>query len=135
MLKSPIAEDVIAPDAAPRTGAILRELTGGDTSLAMAHLAQLHRQLTGEEPAADITLIYDDVREQLTGACYGPDHEGGCPQAEGGRVSCSGAWLLNAGWMFKAADDAEVCPLAVLGLAQLPPRAPRVIPEAGTAAA
>lgn len=93
--------------------------------MAMLDLVQLSRALSGlsgqnanTEDYGAATLICTEDGEGLVGICDGPDQAGRCPWADGeGRLPCTGSWLMTSGWMFKVADDAIACPLAVLGLA------------------
>jgi hypothetical protein len=95
--------------------------------MAMVDLVQFSRALSGlpgqsasTEDHGATTLICTEDGERLVGICDGPDQASCCPWADAeGRLPCTGSWLMTSGWMFKVADDATACPLAVLGLASL----------------
>lgn len=65
------------------------------------------------------TVIYGLDGETAIDLCEGPSTDGHCPRAltPEGCVQCAGLWLGGSGWKFKAAEDATVCPVAMLGLA------------------
>jgi hypothetical protein len=63
-------------------------------------------------------LIFADDRSVIETVCIGPDESGECPRAVAGHpVDCADKWIINKGWNFKVARDAETCPLVSLGLA------------------
>jgi hypothetical protein len=65
-----------------------------------------------------ITALICKDDGQSVGVCDGPLASGRCPwQGAEGRLPCDGAWLTASGWTFKVAEDARLCPLAVLGIA------------------
>jgi hypothetical protein len=99
--------------------------------MALLDLAHLYRALrktnSGEGEMDDVpvpltedlrTLIFNEDHEAIEAICMGPDQRGKCPRAvEGHDIACADKWIMNKGWSFKVAGDAEACPLVSLGLA------------------
>jgi hypothetical protein len=120
---APLSEGKLPPAARSP----LRNLAADDLRMAMLDLVQFSRALSGlpgQSPSTEDhgapTLICTEDGQRLVGICEGPDRAGRCPSAAEGQLPCTGSWLMTSGWMFKVADDAIACPLAVLGLASLP---------------
>jgi hypothetical protein len=128
--REPIAADELPPELKGRVKGLIYDLSNDDLPMALLDLAHLYRALrTGssrrsrvDEPVeltADLrTLIFNDDRDAIEEICLGPDEHGRCPRAvEGHPVDCADKWIMNKGWNFKVAPDAETCPLVSLGLA------------------
>jgi hypothetical protein len=114
-----------------RIKGLIYDLSNDDLPMALLDLAHLYRALRrqsarevemDDEPielTEDLrTLIFSDDRAAIEEICMGPDRHGRCPRAEEGHpIACADNWIMNKGWNFKVAPDAEVCPLVSLGLA------------------
>lgn len=124
---APISERKSASAVAPPVRSPLRNLASEDLRTAMVDFVEFSRALSGlpgqsagTEDDGATTLICTEDGDRLVGICGGPDQASCCPWADAeGRLPCTGSWLMTSGWMFKVADDAIACPLAVLGLASL----------------
>ena len=128
--RRPITSDELPPELKGRVKALIYDLSNDDLPMALLDLAHLYRALRAgsplssklDEPARlteDLrTLIFNDDRAAIEEICMGPDEQGRCPRAaEGHPVDCADKWIMNKGWNFKVAPDAEACPLVSLGLA------------------
>jgi hypothetical protein len=126
----PITADELPAHLKGRVKGLIYDLSNDDLPMALLDLAHLYRALRRqnarevqmEEPielTEDLrTLIFSDDRAAIEEICMGPDKEGKCPRAEDGHpIDCADKWIMNKGWNFKVAPDAEVCPLVSLGLA------------------
>jgi hypothetical protein len=122
--------DELPPHLRGRVKGLIYDLRNDDLPMALLDLAHLYRALRSEgtrqilederiELTEDArTLIFSDDRAAIEDMCMGPDKRGRCPRAEEGHpVACADKWIMNKGWNFKVAPEAEVCPLASLGLA------------------
>ena len=99
--------------------------------MALLDLAHLYRALRKQSPrevemddepielTEDLrTLVFSEDRDAIEEICMGPDRHGRCPRAEEGHpIACADKWIMNKGWNFKVAGDADTCPLVSLGLA------------------
>ncbi len=125
-----IVADELPPYIKGRIKGLVYDLSNDDLPMALLDLAHLYRALRMgstrrsevDEPvelSEDLrTLIFSDDRAAIEEICMGPDEHGGCPRAkEGHLAACGGKWIMNKGWNFKVAPDAEGCPLVSLGLA------------------
>jgi hypothetical protein len=128
--RRPITADELPPELKGRVKALIYDLSNDDLPMALLDMAHLYRALRAgsprsskfEEPVQlteDLrTLIFNDDRAAIEEICMGPDERGTCPRAtEGHPVACAEKWIMNKGWNFKVAPDAEACPLVSLGLA------------------
>ena len=125
-----ITADELPPEIKGRIKGLVYDLSNDDLPMALLDLAHLYRALRVGSPrrskfdepvelTEDLrTLIFSDDRAAIEEICMGPDEAGRCPRAEEGHpVACSDRWIMNKGWNFKVAPDAEACPLVSLGLA------------------
>ena len=128
--RQPITADELPPEIKGRIKGLVYDLSNDDLPMALLDMAHLYRALRVGSPrrskfdepvelTEDLrTLIFNDDRAAIEEICMGPDEEGRCPRAEEGHpVACSDKWIMNKGWNFKVAPDAEACPLVSLGLA------------------
>jgi hypothetical protein len=128
--RRPIAADELPPEIKGRVKGLVYDLSNDDLPMALLDLAHLYRALRVGSPrrskfdepvelTEDLrTLVFSDDRAAIEEICMGPDEVGRCPRAaEGHPVACSDKWIMNKGWNFKVAPDAEACPLVSLGLA------------------
>jgi hypothetical protein len=129
--KEPITTDELPTHLKGRIKGLIHDLSNDDLPMALLDLAHLYRALRKQSPQeVDVddepidltedlrTLIFSDDRGAIEEICMGPDREGRCPRAEEGHpIACANRWVMNKGWNFKVAPDAEVCPLVSLGLA------------------
>jgi hypothetical protein len=123
--------DELPPHLKGRIKGLIHDLSNDDLPMALLDLAHLYRALRRQSPSEvethdepielteDLrTLIFSDDRAAIEEICMGPDEHGECPLTNGGHpVGCGGKWIMNKGWNFKVAPDADVCPLVSLGLA------------------
>lgn len=110
-----------------RVKGLVHDLSNDDLPMALLDLAHLYRALrNGRSRRTDRavwpdnreTLVFNEARTAIEEICMGPDEHGKCPWAElGVPAACAGKWIMNNGWDFKVAPDAESCPLISLGLA------------------
>jgi hypothetical protein len=120
----------LPPHLRGRIKGLIHDLQNDDLPMALLDLAHLYRALRRQAPRdvevderielrEDLrTLIFSDDRAAIEEICMGPDRHGNCPRAtEGHPVACNDKWIMNKGWNFKVAPDAEGCPLVSLGLA------------------
>lgn len=119
-------EAVLPPHIRDRMNELVHDLSNDDLPMALLDLAQLYRALRAEGAAVNApiesleemqTLIFgeDGAIDEI---CMGPDRRGHCPRAEAGQAAaCAGKSIMNKGWTFRVAPDAEGCPLVSLGLA------------------
>ena len=127
---APVTADELPPELKGRIKGLIFDLSNDDLPMALLDLAHLYRALRVGSPrrsrldepvelTEDLrTLIFSDDRAAIEEICMGPDREGACPMAkEGHPVDCADKWIMNKGWNFKVAGDAETCPLVSLGLA------------------
>jgi hypothetical protein len=125
-----IVADELPPELKGRIKGLIYDLSNDDLPMALLDLAHLYRALRVGTPrrskldepielTEDLrTLIFSDDRASIEEICMGPDEHGECPMAkEGHPVDCADKWIMNQGWNFKVAPDAEACPLVSLGLA------------------
>ncbi len=125
-----ITADELPPELKGRIKGLIYDLSNDDLPMALLDMAHLYRALhvgsvrrsKFDEPlelTEDLrTLIFNDNRAAIEEICMGPDEQGVCPRAtEGHPVACAEKWIMNKGWNFKVAPDAEACPLVSLGLA------------------
>src|SRR5437867_3092247 len=125
-----ITADELPPELKGRVKALIYDLSNDDLPMALLDLTHLYRALRAgsarrskfDEPielTEDLrTLIFNDDRGAIEEICMGPNEHGGCPRAiEGHPIACADKWIMNKGWNFKVAPDAEACPLVSLGLA------------------
>jgi len=128
--RGPIPADELPPELKGRVKALIYDLSNDDLPMALLDMAHLYRVLRAGsarrskfdesiELTEDLrTLIFNDDRAAIEEICMGPDEHGRCPRAaEGHPVACAEKWIMNKGWNFKVAPDAEACPLMSLGLA------------------
>jgi hypothetical protein len=128
--KEPITADELPPELKGRIKGLIHDLSNDDLPMALLDLAHLYGALRAgtprkrklDEPAElteDLrTLIFSDDRVAIEEICMGPDEAGDCPRAaEGHPIDCADKWIMNKGWNFKVAADAQACPLVSLGLA------------------
>ena len=128
--RKPLTGDELPPELKGRVKALVYDLSNDDLPMALLDMAHLYRALRSgsarlsrvDEPVElteDLrTLIFNDDRAAIEEICMGPDERGRCPRAtEGHPVACADQWIMNKGWNFKVAPDAEACPLVSLGLA------------------
>jgi hypothetical protein len=128
--RRPITADELPPEIKGRIKGLVYDLSNDDLPMALLDLAHLYRALRmGSERRSKFdepivltedlrTLIFSDDRAAIEEICMGPDEEGNCPRAkEGHPIDCADKWIMNKGWNFKVAPDAEACPLVSLGLA------------------
>jgi hypothetical protein len=126
----PIMADELPPELKGRIRGLIYDLSNDDLPMALLDLAHLYRALHKERPRGSDadepieltedmrTLIFTDDRAAIEEICMGPDRRGTCPRAaEGHPIACADKWIMNKGWNFKVAPDAETCPLVSLGLA------------------
>jgi len=126
----PITADESQPELKGRIKGLIYDLSNDDLPMALLDLAHLYRALRmGSERRSKFdqpieltedlrTLIFSDDRAAIEEICMGPDQDGNCPRAkEGHPIDCADKWIMNKGWNFKMAPDAEACPLVSLGLA------------------
>lgn len=121
-------EQIVADDLPPhikgRIKGLVQDLSKDDLPMALLDLAQLYRVLRAGGTLAPApvlpvelhTLILGEDGIALEDTCMGADTEGRCPRATEG-AACAGKWIMNQGWNFKVAPDAQGCPLISLGLA------------------
>jgi len=141
-----ITADELPPELKGRVKGLIYDLSNDDLPMALLDLAHLYRTLHKEgtrrsEPDDPIeltedlrTLIFSEDRAALGEICMGPDAHGKCPRAEEGHpVACADKWIMNKGWNFRVAPDAEGCPLISLGLAHRYLRAAIGVREKGEA--
>jgi hypothetical protein len=114
-----------------RIKGLVHDLSKDDLPMALLDLAHLYRAIRklsprevemADEPielTEDLrTLVFSEDRAAIEEICMGPDRQGRCPRAkEGHPIACADRWIMNKGWNFKVAPDAEACPLVSLGLA------------------
>jgi hypothetical protein len=125
-----VTADELPPELKGRIKGLIYDLSNDDLPMALLDLAHLYRALrmgsarksAMDEPVElteDLrTLVFSDDRSAIEEICMGPDKHGACPRAtEGHPVACADQWIMNKGWNFKVAPDAEACPLVSLGLA------------------
>jgi len=125
-----ITADELPPELKGRVKALIYDLSNDDLPMALLDLAHLYgAQRVGpprlnkfDEPVElteDLrTLIFSEDRAAIEEICMGPTEHGECPLTNGGHpVGCGGKWIMNKGWNFRVAPDAEACPLVSLGLA------------------
>jgi hypothetical protein len=125
-----ITADELPPELKGRVKALIYDLSNDDLPMALLDLAHLYRALRVGRPrlskfdesvelTEDLrTLIFNDDRAAIEEICMGPDEHGKCPRATAGHpVACAEKWIMNKGWNFKVAPDAQACPLVSLGLA------------------
>jgi hypothetical protein len=125
-----ITADELPAELKGRIRDLIYDLSNDDLPMALLDLAHLYRALRigaarrskVDEPielTEDLrTLIFSDDRASIEEICMGPNEHGECPLANGGHlVGCGGKWIMNKGWNFKVAPDADGCPLVSLGLA------------------
>jgi len=130
------AQIMTDPYVRGRIRALTLDLVNDDWWMALQDLEHLHRALkagpsdvaepTGYTPpeVAGASIYYEDGGTTVEEFCLGPDERGKCPRAEEGRpVHCAGKRLATRGWDFGIAADAELCPLAALGLVKRPQEA------------
>lgn len=128
--KEPITTDELPTHLKGRIKGLIHDLSNDDLPMALLDLAHLYRALRMRSPLRNRsdepvelteemrTLIFSDDRTAIEEICMGPDERGRCPRAaEGHPVDCADKWIMNKGWDFKVAPDAETCPLVSLGLA------------------
>jgi len=128
--RRPITADELPPEIKGRVKGLIYDLSNDDLPMALLDLAHLYRALRRQGPreieddepielTEDLrTLIFSDDRAAIEEICIGPDQHGKCPRAEEGHpIDCADKWIMNKGWNFKVAPDADVCPLVSLGLA------------------
>jgi hypothetical protein len=128
--RKPKLADELPPELKGRIKGLVYDLSNDDLPMALLDLAHLYRALQVRNPRCgklgeplelteDLrTLIFSEDRAALDEICMGPDEQGRCPRAaEGHPVDCADKWIMNKGWNFKVAPDAETCPLISLGLA------------------
>ena len=128
--RAPITADDLPAHLKGRVRGLIYDLSNDDLPMALLDLAHLYRALNKqkgrdvevEEPielTEDLrTLIFNEDQSAIEEICMGPDRQGRCPKAaEDHPIDCSDKWIMNKGWNFKVAPDAEVCPLVSLGLA------------------
>ncbi len=128
--RTPITADELPQELKGRVKALVYDLSNDDLPMALLDMAHLYRALRSgsarrsklDEPVElkeDLrTLIFNDDRAAIEEICMGPDQEGRCPRAtEDHPVACAERWIMNKGWNFKVAPDAQSCPLVSLGLA------------------
>lgn len=128
---SQITADELPAHLKGRIKGLIYDLSNDDLPMALLDLAHLYRALRRQSPreveiddepielTEDLrTLVFSDDRAAIEEICMGPDQHGECPRAkEGHPIDCADKWIMNKGWNFKVAPDAEVCPLVSLGLA------------------
>ena len=120
----------LPPELKGRVKTLIYDLSNDDLPMALLDLAHLYRALRVGPPrlnkfdepvelTEDLrTLIFNDDRAAIEEICMGPDEHGKCLRAaEGHPVACAEKWIVNKGWNFRVAPDAEACPLVSLGLA------------------
>jgi hypothetical protein len=124
-----VTADELPQELKGRVKGLIYDLSNDDLPMALLDLAHLYRALqtgaharTVDEPielTEDLrTLVFNDDRDAIEEICMGPDERGRCPKAqEGHPIDCADKWIMNRGWNFKVAPDAETCPLVSLGLA------------------
>jgi hypothetical protein len=128
--RRPFTADELPPELKGRVKALVYDLSNDDLPMALLDMAHLYRALRAgsarrseiDEPVElteDLrTLIFNEDRAAIEEICMGPDEQGRCPRAvEGHPVDCADKWIMNKGWNFKVAPDADACPLVSLGLA------------------
>jgi hypothetical protein len=129
-VREPITADELPAHVKGRVRGLIYDLRNDDLPMALLDLAHLYRALRRQAPRAieddepvelteDLrTLIFSDDRAAIEEICMGPNRQGKCPRAEEGHpIDCADKWIMNKGWNFKVAPDADVCPLVSLGLA------------------
>lgn len=129
-VREPITADELPAHVKSRVRGLIYDLSNDDLPMALLDLAHLYRALRRQAPRAieddepvelteDLrTLIFSDDRAAIEEICMGPNRQGKCPRAEEGHpIDCADKWIMNKGWNFKVAPDADVCPLVSLGLA------------------
>jgi hypothetical protein len=127
---NPVTADELPTHLKGRIKGLVYDLSNDDLPMALLDLAHLYHALhkngiRHSEPDEPIeltedlrTLIFSDDRGAIEEICMGPDQQGRCPRAaEGHPIDCADKWIMNKGWNFKVAPDAEMCPLVSLGLA------------------
>jgi hypothetical protein len=128
---NPLTTEELPAHLKGRIKGLIFDLSNDDLPMALLDLAHLYRALRRQSPrevemddepielTEDLrTLIFSDDRAAIEEICMGPDRHGECPRAkEGHPIDCADKWIMNKGWNFKVAPDAEVCPLVSLGLA------------------
>jgi hypothetical protein len=73
---------------------------------------------TREEDTLTPAVILNEEGDEIVGVCDGPLPNGHCPWADcEGHLPCNNKYLVAGGFPFKVAEDAKLCPVAVLGLA------------------
>ena len=125
-----ITADELPVELRGRARGLIYDLSNDDLPMALLDLAHLYRALRGGSPrrskfdeptelTEDLrTLVFSDDRAAIEEICMGPDRHGKCPRAEEGHpIDCADKWIMNKGWNFKVAPEADVCPLVSLGLA------------------
>jgi hypothetical protein len=126
-----VLADELPPHLQGRIKGLIYDLSSDDLPMALLDLAYLYQALRSQIPrevemdegpfelAEELrTLIFSDDRAAIEDICAGPGPHGTCPRAqEGHSVACTDRWIMNKGWNFKVAADAETCPLVSLGLA------------------
>ena len=128
--RQPITADELPPEIKGRIKGLVYDLSDDDLPMALLDMAHLYRALRVGSPrrskfdepvelTEDLrTLVFSDDRAAIEEICIGPDQHGKCPRAEEGHpIDCADKWIMNKGWNFKVAPDADVCPLVSLGLA------------------
>ena len=128
--RDPVIADDLPPELKGRVKGLIYDLSNDDLPMALLDLAHLYRALRSEGTRRTLedepleltedarTLIFSNDRAAIEEICMGPDQRGKCPRAdEGHPIACSDNWIMNKGWNFKVAPDAEACPLVSLGLA------------------
>ncbi len=128
--RDPVIADDLPPELKGRVNDLIYEKRHDDLPMALLDLAHLYRALRSEGTRRTLedepleltedarTLIFSNDRAAIEEICMGPDQRGKCPRAEEGRpVACAEKWIMNKGWNFKVAPEAEACPLVSLGLA------------------
>ena len=126
----PITADELPAHLKGRVRGLVYDLSNDDLPMALLDLAHLYHALRGRGPrevevddpvelTEDLrTLIFSGDSDTIEEICMGPDASGNCPRAEEGHsVACADKWIMNKGWNFRVAPDAEGCPLVSLGLA------------------
>jgi hypothetical protein len=128
--REPITADEMPAHLEGRVRGLIHDLSNDDLPMALLDLAHLYRALSKQnarevevdepiELTEDFrTLIFNNDRDAIEEVCMGPDRQGRCPKAEEGHpIDCADKWIMNKGWNFRVAPDAEMCPLVSLGLA------------------
>jgi len=128
--REPITADELPAQLKGQVRGLIYDLSNDDLPMALLDLAHLYRALRKQnarevevdepiELTEDLrTQIFSDDRDAIEEICMGPDQQGRCPRAEEGHpIECADKWIMNKGWNFKVAPDAEMCPLVSLGLA------------------